>query len=99
MSIIRRELSKDCSLSLPQIDNKKMILPKFLLSIILTINILTIFAQTKGKISGSVVNASTKEPVDYTSISLIDQQTGKVVNGVITDAKGNFSLAGLAPGT
>src|SRR5258708_2521473 len=76
-----------------------MILPKFLLSIILTINILTIFAQTKGKISGSVVNASTKEPVDYTSISLIDQQTGKVVNGVITDAKGNFSLAGLAPGT
>lgn len=72
---------------------------RFLLPVLLAISGLTAFSQPKGKISGSVVNAATKEPIDYASISLIDQSTSKVVNGAITSTKGSFSLTGVAAGT
>ncbi len=76
-----------------------MVLRKGLLSIVLIISCLGVFGQTKSKISGSVVNAVSKEPIGYASVTLADQHTGKAVNGAITDDKGNFLLTGIAPGT
>jgi ferric enterobactin receptor len=57
------------------------------------------FGQGGGKISGTVVNASTRAQVEYASVSLTDQKSGKVLNGAMTDAKGNFVLKGVAPGS
>src|SRR5579872_260117 len=57
------------------------------------------FGQGGGKISGTVVNASNKALIEYASISLVDQKSGKVLNGAITDTKGNFVIKGVAPGT
>jgi ferric enterobactin receptor len=71
---------------------------KFLLLAVLMIRTLFTSGQSKGKIEGSVVNASTKELIEYASITLSDQQNGKPVNGAVTDAKGNFSITGIAPG-
>jgi ferric enterobactin receptor len=82
-----------------------MILYKYLAAFILIITALPTFAQSKGrtegsgKIEGSVVNAATKETIEYASVTLVSQKTGKPVNGAVTDPKGNFVLTGIAPGT
>jgi outer membrane receptor protein involved in Fe transport len=55
--------------------------------------------QSKGRISGSVVNASTREAINYASVSLFDQGTGKAVNGALTDTNGVFTLKNVAPGS
>ena len=72
---------------------------RYLLLILLILIRLLGFGQGGGKISGTVVNASSKALIEYASISLVDQKSGKVLNGAITDAKGNFVIKGVAPGT
>jgi outer membrane receptor protein involved in Fe transport len=72
---------------------------KFVLTIGLIINSLAIFGQSSGKVEGTVVDASTKNPIDYASITLISPVNGKPINGAVTDAKGSFSLTGITPGT
>jgi ferric enterobactin receptor len=82
-----------------------MTLYKYLAAFMLMITVLPTFAQSKGgtegsgKIEGSVVNAATKETIEYASVTLVSQKTGKPVNGAVTDPKGNFVLTGIAPGT
>lgn len=70
------------------------------LSFIVVLTFVTIysFAQGGGKISGTVVNASSKVSIEYASVSLMDGQSQKALNGTITDAHGNFTLPGVAPG-
>src|SRR5258706_11612339 len=70
--------------------------PSFL--ILLLLMTLFSFAQNSGKISGTIVNANTRTPIEYASVSLVNDQSQKAVNGVITDAHGNFSLPGVPPG-
>lgn len=78
---------------------KEMVLRKGFLFIALIFSFLGVFGQAKGKMSGSVVNAVSKEPIGYASVTLADQHTGKAINGAITDDKGNFSITGVTPGT
>lgn len=66
--------------------------------VVLTVMTVSSFAQGGGKISGTVVNASSKALIEYASVSLIDEQSQKPLNGTITDAHGNFTLPGVAPG-
>ncbi|MGN7989610.1 TonB-dependent receptor domain-containing protein [Pedobacter sp. 22226] len=73
----------------------------FLTLLILIILSNTSFAQTgsgKGKISGNVIDATTKEPIDFATITIFKPGTKTVVNGISSDAKGNFTVAGLANG-
>ena len=72
---------------------------RFILVISLIINSLLVISQSKGKMEGTVVDAAGKNPIEYASVSLINPGNGKPVNGAVTDAKGNFSLTGIAPGT
>jgi outer membrane receptor protein involved in Fe transport len=45
-----------------------------------------------GRISGTVIDSLTKQPLDYATVSIY-RSGGKVpLNGVLTDAKGNFKL-------
>ncbi len=55
--------------------------------------------QAKGKISGSIANAFDKSPIEYASVSLIQQPGGKVVNGTVTDKKGHFVINEVSPGS
>lgn len=52
-----------------------------------------------GKITGRIVDSATGQLIEYASISLAIQETGKEVNGMTTDDKGVFKLTGIVDGT
>lgn len=57
------------------------------------------FAQAgKGKINGKVIDATTKLPVDYATISVFKQGATSPFNGISTDAKGAFSIDNVPAG-
>lgn len=53
-------------------------------------------AQKNGRISGTVLDADSKQPIEYVSVSI--SRNGKVVNGVVTNKTGQFAFKQLAPG-
>ncbi|MBC8054815.1 MAG: TonB-dependent receptor [Sphingobacteriaceae bacterium] len=59
----------------------------------------TAFAQTTGKISGKVVDATTNAAVDFASIGLIDRESGQAVKTAQSDGSGNFILSNLPLGS
>jgi len=71
------------------------------LLIFFTLN-LSAFAQTapgKFKITGTVLDATTKEPVDFATITVFKPGTKTVLNGISSDAKGNFAVSGVPSGS
>lgn len=55
-------------------------------------------AEGKGSLTGKVVDANTKNPIEYATISVFPIGSTKPVNGIITNAKGTFKVDALAPG-
>ena len=58
-------------------------------------------AQTNnaaGSISGKIIDASSKVPVDYATVSLYKQGSKSPYNGASTDPKGNFKIDNVSPG-
>jgi ferric enterobactin receptor len=50
-------------------------------------------AQTgNGKITGIVADASTKNPIEFATVALINPDTGKPIDGGICDARGRFTI-------
>jgi ferric enterobactin receptor len=49
-----------------------------------------------GKVTGTVIDLKTKMPVEFATVSI--SKAGKIINGTITDSKGNFKLENLASG-
>jgi len=66
-----------------------------LLTVILFLSVFTINARAQGKITGKVIDAGTKLPVDYATIGIYKQGGTSPINGTTTDPKGNFSINGL----
>lgn len=64
--------------------------------------ITALHAQTvpgaKGKITGKVTDATTKQPVDYATVSVFKQGAASPFNGISTDPKGNFSINNIPAG-
>jgi outer membrane receptor protein involved in Fe transport len=52
-----------------------------------------------GKISGSLVDSISKQPLSYASVSLYRSGGKSPLNGVLTDEKGGFKIDGIHPGT
>ncbi|MDB5240878.1 MAG: TonB-dependent receptor [Spirosoma sp.] len=50
------------------------------------------------KISGLLIDSLTNKPVEFATVALISTQTNKPIDGTTSDAKGQFTLAKLAPG-
>ncbi|MCR8561011.1 TonB-dependent receptor family protein [Mucilaginibacter sp. BJC16-A38] len=62
-----------------------------------------LFAQNNnsnntGKISGKVIDAISKVPVDYATVGIYKQGTASPFNGASTDPKGNFKIDKVAAG-
>lgn len=56
-------------------------------------------AGAKGTVSGSVVNKSSGEPMDFVNIQLVDAKSGKLLTiGTSTDLDGNFILNDVPDG-
>ncbi len=52
----------------------------------------------KGKITGSVMDSLTKQPVGFATISLRKEGSAKILNGALTEDNGKFSFTDIAPG-
>ncbi|MFC6103805.1 TonB-dependent receptor [Olivibacter domesticus] len=55
--------------------------------------------QDLANISGAVVDSLSNEPIDFASVTLLNQQNNKVVKGGQTDEQGRFSFGDISPGT
>ncbi|MFT4661135.1 MAG: outer membrane receptor protein involved in Fe transport [Patiriisocius sp.] len=52
----------------------------------------------KGEIFGQVLDSLTNQPMEYVTVSLMDANSGSVVTGIITTAKGKYSLTNVGAG-
>lgn len=53
--------------------------------------------KVTGRITATIIDSLTKQPVDYATISLTKVKDGKAVNGGVTDEKGKVVLQNVAP--
>ncbi|KAB7730245.1 TonB-dependent receptor [Rudanella paleaurantiibacter] len=51
-----------------------------------------------GKIGGLLMDSTTNKPVEFATVALISQKTGKAIDGTTADDKGRFTLTKVAPG-
>ncbi|WP_224999094.1 TonB-dependent receptor domain-containing protein [Cesiribacter sp. SM1] len=54
--------------------------------------------KDNGKITGTVIDAATKQPIPYATIALIDPATAKPVDGTIADDQGKFTIEKITHG-
>ncbi|HTE01525.1 MAG TPA: TonB-dependent receptor [Mucilaginibacter sp.] len=52
-----------------------------------------------GKISGTLVDSISKQPLSYASVSIYRAEGKSPLNGVLTDEKGSFKIDGVHPGS
>lgn len=65
----------------------------------LFLSLATANAQSgKGKMSGSITDTSTGQPVEYATIAIINPETGKPINGTVADGKGKFVVKDIPNG-
>ena len=48
------------------------------------------FSPPKGKIKGSVADATSKEPLEYATVALYSAGENKLITGTVTDYMGHF---------
>ena len=54
-------------------------------------------AKEKVKITGTVIEKTSKQPLEYATITITDSKNPKVISGGITNAKGGFTIE-VTPG-
>lgn len=57
-------------------------------------------AAPKGnaRISGTVLDAATKQPIEFATVALVSLSTGKPIDGTMADDKGRFTIQKVAAG-
>ncbi|SDF20365.1 Outer membrane receptor for ferrienterochelin and colicins [Mucilaginibacter pineti] len=68
------------------------------LSVIFSVNVHAQGTGGKGKITGKVTDAATKQPVDYATVAIYKQGVAAPFNGISTDPKGGFILDKIPAG-
>jgi ferric enterobactin receptor len=81
--------------------NSSYIRPFIVIVIIRLFFCIAVSAQTKQNttVSGKVFDNSTKGPLEYATISIINKQSGKTITGTVADVKGAFSISDIPFGT
>ena len=71
----------------------------FILTVLASISVrINAQARTNTSITGKVFDSTTKQPLEYATVSVINKKSGKTINGSITDAQGKFLIPGIPPG-
>lgn len=52
-----------------------------------------------GKITGTVLDSASKQPVEFATVALLDKNTSKPIDGTISNDKGQFTIGKVAAGT
>jgi len=75
-------------------------------SIIFVLTILFLFnpivssqSKTNTSISGKVFDKTTSQPLEYSTVSIINKESGKTINGSIADVHGNYTVTDIPYGT
>lgn len=55
--------------------------------------------EATGVIKGKIIDAQTKEGIEFANVSLLSPSSGQIVKGTITDASGTFTLKNLPEGS
>jgi outer membrane receptor protein involved in Fe transport len=55
--------------------------------------------QGNGRLTGIILDATTKKPVEYATVALLPMAGNTPVDGTVCDERGRFSLKGLAAGS
>lgn len=55
--------------------------------------------KVKCTINGTVIDQSSKQPIEFVSVVVLNQKDSSSVSGTVTDKKGKFVLSGIWPGT
>ncbi len=63
---------------------------KLLLIILFSIQTALLFGQ--GKINGNIIEKTSRIPVEYASIEVLAESSGKFISGTVSDSKGAFSI-------
>jgi outer membrane receptor protein involved in Fe transport len=71
---------------------------KIYLSLIFNVATLVAVAQGNGKVSGTIKEADSSNPVEFATIAINDPITKKPIDGTIADGKGKFVVKGIANG-
>jgi outer membrane receptor protein involved in Fe transport len=77
--------------------NASFMRPLIFIVIIQVFFSIPVSAQSKPNtiISGKVFDKSTREPLEYATISIINKQSGKTITGTVADVKGAFSISNI----
>ena len=77
--------------------NSSFMRPLIFIVIIQVFFSIVVIAQSKPNtiISGKVFDKSTREPLEYATISIINKQSGKTITGTVADVKGVFSISNI----
>lgn len=54
--------------------------------------------QLNGKVTGKIIDAQTKQIIEYCNVVLFTYKDSSMVNGTISDREGRFSISNLRPG-
>ena len=71
---------------------------QYIIFILTFITTLQIYSQGKAVISGKVIEQSTKEPVPFANVLLLEDKSDKMIIGIITESDGHFVLKGINQG-
>jgi hypothetical protein len=69
----------------------------FILSILLLFS-LTLFAQNKAVLKGTVLDSVSKSPVEFVTVAIVNAKDTSLISYTITNKNGVFSLTGLPAG-
>ncbi|GAA3964190.1 TonB-dependent receptor domain-containing protein [Mucilaginibacter dorajii] len=58
-----------------------------------------IITDASAGITGTVIDSLSQKPVDYATITVLDQATGKIINGTVSATDGKFTVDKLPAGT
>jgi hypothetical protein len=71
----------------------------FFIAFILFLLATPVFAQQeKIAITGTVVNKTTLQPIEFVTVSLLNKNDRSIISGTVTDRKGKFVIENILPG-
>ncbi|WP_184545869.1 TonB-dependent receptor domain-containing protein [Mucilaginibacter sp. FT3.2] len=64
-----------------------------------TVKAANVITEGTSGITGTIIDSLSQKPVDYATVAIFDQASGKLINGTVTATDGKFTIAKIPAGT